>query len=114
MEVVYPRCCGLDLHKKLVVACLLTPGTGPQPQREVRSFGTMTPDLLALGDWLGANGVTHVAMESTGVYGQPIYNLLEDRFTLLLVNPQHIKAVPGRKTDPSCLRASREGPRMDR
>ena len=99
MEVVFPRCCGLDIHRKLVVACVLTPGDGPAPRREVRSFGAMTADLLALADWLETNGVTHVAMESTGVYWKPVFNLLEDRFTLLLVNPQHIKAVPGRKTD---------------
>jgi transposase len=99
MDVVYERCCGLDIHKKLIVACLLTPGPGAQPVKEVRSFGTMTADLLDLADWLGAAGCTHVAMESTGVYWKPIYNLLEDQFTLLLVNPKHFRAVPGRKTD---------------
>ena len=99
MEVVYPRCWGLDIHKKLVVACVITPGDDSAPRKEVRSFATMTDDLLTLGDWLAERGVTHVAMESTGVYWQPIYNLLEDRFELLLVNAQHIKAVPGRKTD---------------
>ncbi|HVE74838.1 MAG TPA: IS110 family transposase [Mycobacteriales bacterium] len=99
MEVVYPRCCGLDIHKKLVVACLITPGDDGAPRKEVRSFGTMTDDLLALGDWLVDAGCTHVAMESTGVYWRPLYNLLEESFTLLLVNAQHIKAVPGRKTD---------------
>jgi transposase len=99
MEVVHPRCCGLDIHKDLIVACALTPGASQGSAKEIRSFGTMTPDLLALGDWLSSRGVTQVAMESTGIYWQPIYNLLEDRFTLLLVNPQHMKAVPGRKTD---------------
>jgi transposase len=99
MEVVYGRCCGLDIHKKLVVACLITPGEDGTPQKEIRSFSTMTDDLLALGDWLAGAGCTHVAMESTGVYWKPIYNLLESRFALLLVNAQHIKAVPGRKTD---------------
>ena len=68
MEVVYEHCCGLDIHKKLVVACAITPGRSGQPQKEIRSFGTMTADLLALSDWLGAKGVTQVAMESTGVY----------------------------------------------
>ena len=68
MDVVYERCCGLDIHKQLVVACLLTPGAGAQPAKEVRSFGTMTAELLDLADWLHAAGVTHVAMESTGVY----------------------------------------------
>ena len=70
-----------------------------QPNKEIKSFGTMTDDLLELSDWLFANGVTHVAMESTGVFWKPIYNLLEGQFELLLVNAAHIKAVPGRKTD---------------
>src|SRR5206468_310473 len=110
MQVVYERCCGLDIHKRTVVACLIVPSIpavpGPPPIKqphkeikEVRSFGTMTEDLLKLSDWLLSNGVTHVAMESTGVYWKPIYNLLEGSFELLLVNAQHIKAVPGRKTD---------------
>lgn len=99
MEALYERCCGLDVHKKTVVACLVTPGPGRRPNKEVRTFGTMTDDLLALAEWLAAAGCTHVAMESTGVYWQPIWNLLEGRFELLLVNAQHIKAVPGRKTD---------------
>jgi transposase len=68
VEALYERCCGLDIHKKLVVACLITPGPKGAAQKEVRSFGTMTDDLLRLGDWLDAHGVTHVAMESTGVY----------------------------------------------
>jgi transposase len=99
METLYQRCCGLDIHKRTVVACLITPGPDGQPQKAVRTFGTMSDDLLQLGDWLAAAGCTHVAMESTGVYWQPIYNLLEGQFDLLLVNAQHIKAVPGRKTD---------------
>jgi transposase len=99
MDVVYSRCCGLDVHKQSVVACLITPGPGSRPAKEIRTFETMTADLLALGDWLAEAGCTHVAMESTGVYWPPVWNLLEDRFTLLLVNARHIKAVPGRKTD---------------
>ncbi len=99
MEVVYPRCCGLDLHKKRVVACLIVPGADGMPQKEVRTFGTMTGDLLALAGWLAEAGCTHVAMESTGVYWKPVYNLLEGTFELLLVNARHMKAVPGRKTD---------------
>jgi transposase len=99
MEVVYERCCGLDVHKKMVVACRILPGEVGVPRKEIRTFGTMTRDLLALADWLREAGVTHVAMESTGVYWKPIYNLLEDAFALLVVNAQHIKAVPGRKTD---------------
>jgi transposase len=87
------------VHKKSVVACLwITPATG-EASKETRTFSTMTADLLALGDWLKSQGVTHVAMESTGVYWRPIYNLLEGHFELLVVNAQHIKAVPGRKTD---------------
>jgi transposase len=95
MEVVHARCCGLDVHKRQVVACLLTPAG-----KEVQTFGTMTAEVLRLADWLQAGGCTHVAMESTGVFWKPIYNLLEGSdLTLLVVNAQHIKAVPGRKTD---------------
>jgi transposase len=99
VEVLHDRCCGLDVHQKTVVACLITPGRGGQVQKEIRTFGTMTADLLELADWLRAAACTQVAMEATGVYWQPIWNLLEDEFTLLLVNARHIKAVPGRKTD---------------
>jgi transposase len=99
MEVIYERCCGLDVHKKSVTACLIVPGAGGAPRKEVRRFGTMTDDLLGMADWLAGAGCTHVALESTGVYWQPIWNLLEDRFELLLVNARHVKAVPGRKTD---------------
>jgi transposase len=99
MDVVYERCCGLDIHKQLVVACLIVPGPNGQPVKELRSCGTMTADLLELADWLSGAGCTHVAMESTGVYWKPIYNLLEGQFELLLVNPKHFRAVPGRKTD---------------
>ncbi len=95
MEVVHERCCGLDVHKKTVVACVITPKA-----RQVRTFGTVTQDLLELGEWLVAEGVTHVAMESTGVYWKPVFNLLEGcELELLVVNARHIKAVPGRKTD---------------
>jgi transposase len=99
MQVVYERCCGLVVHKSTVVACLLTPDSGGRPQREVRTFGTMTDDLLAMMDWLVSRSCTHVAMESTGVYWKPIYNLLEGTLQVLVVNAQHMKAVPGRKTD---------------
>jgi transposase len=99
MDVLHARCCGLDVHKRTVVACLiLTPPSGPAT-KTVRTFGTMTSDLLALADWLASAGCTHVAMESTGVFWRPIYNLLEGLFELLVVNAQHLKAVPGRKTD---------------
>jgi transposase len=99
MEVVYERCCGLDVHKETVVACVVVPGAGKQPHKEIRTFNTMTTDLLQLADWLTAQGVTHVALESTGVYWKAPWNILESSFTLLLVNAQHIKQVPGRKTD---------------
>jgi transposase len=99
MEIVYERCCGRDVHKRTVVACLLVPGPAGAPSKEIRTFGTMTRDLLALSDWLAAAGCTHVAMESTGVFWKPIYNLLEGSFELVVVNAQHSKAVPGRKTD---------------
>jgi transposase len=99
MEVVYPRCCGLDIHKRTVVACRIVSGPDARPQKEVRTFGTMTDDLLALADWLDEAGVTHAALEATGVYWQPLWNLLEDRFALLLVNAYHVRQVPGRKTD---------------
>lgn len=99
LDVLYERCCGLDLHKKSGTACRIVPGPDGRPRKEIRTFGTMTADLLALGDWLAAGGVTHVAMESTGVYWKPVWNLFEDRFTLLLVNAAHVKQVPGRKRD---------------
>ncbi len=94
MNVLYERCCGLDVHKKSVVACLLTPAG-----KQIKTFGTMTSDILRMADWLQQEECTHVAMESTGVYWKPIYNLLEGQFELLVINAQHIKAVPGRKTD---------------
>jgi transposase len=99
MDAIYERCCGLDIHKKTVVACLIVPGEGRHVRKEIRTFGTMTDDLLALADWLAAENVTHVALESTGVFWKPLFNLLEDRFQLLLVNARDIKQVPGRKTD---------------
>jgi transposase len=99
MEVVYPRCCGLDVHKQTVVACRILLGPDGQLLKERRTFPTVTRGLLALADWLTEGEVTHVAMESTGVYWKPVWNLLEESFQLLLVNAQHIKQVPGRKSD---------------
>ena len=99
MEVVYRHCAGLDVHKKVVVAAIIVLDALGKLYRETRSFGTMTGDLLELSDWLLSLGVTHVAMESTGEYWKPVYNILENNFELLLINAQHIKAVPGRKTD---------------
>lgn len=95
MEVTYTHCCGLDVHKRGVTACVITPAG-----KEVREYTTFTKDLLALGDWLVGQGVTHVAMESTGVYWEPVYNVLEGlELTVWVINAQHIKGVPGRKTD---------------
>src|SRR6266540_315179 len=99
MDVVYPCCCGIDIHKQSAVACVIVSETKGPPRKEIRTFGTMTDDLLALADWLASKAVTHVAMESTGVYWKAPFNLLEGQFDLLLANAQHIKAVPGRKTD---------------
>lgn len=99
MRIEYERCCGLDVHKRAVVACVLVPDGKGGRQKQTRTFSTMTVEILAMADWLQQAGCTHVAMESTGVYWQPIFNLLEGQFEVLVVNAQHIKAVPGRKTD---------------
>ena len=99
MQVIHQRCAGLDVHKKTVVACVLITQPDGGVQKHTATFGTMTPDLLTLSDWLKGHQVTHAAMESTGVYGRPIYQLLEGNCTLLLANAQHIKRMPGRKTD---------------
>jgi transposase len=99
MDVVYPICAGMDVHKKDVKVCLITREAPGRRRQAVRTFSTMTKDLLALRDWLQDQGCEVVAMESTGVYWKPIFNLLEGDFQVLLVNPTHIKQVPGRKTD---------------
>src|SRR5205809_1888078 len=99
MERVYERCCALDVHKAQVTACVHVPDQQGERAELRAEFQTMTADLLALRDWLLGLGVTHVAMEATGVYWKPVYYLLEDDFELLLVNAQHVKNVPGRKTD---------------
>jgi transposase len=99
MEVVHTHCAGLDVHKKTVVASIIVSDPKAGLRKETRTFGTMTSDLLTLSDWLMSNGVTHVAMESTGEYWKPVFNILETNFEVLLVNAQHIKAVPGHKTD---------------
>lgn len=101
MEVVYERCAGLDVHKKSVTACRVVPAAGGGWQKETRRFETMTTELLKLADWLRAGRVTAVAMESTGVYWKPVFNILESEFEVLLVNARHIKYVPGRKSDVS-------------
>jgi transposase len=79
VDVVYARCCGLDIHQQTVVACLIVPGPNRKAQQAIRTFGTLTEELLALADWLAEHGVTQVALESTGVDWQPIWNLLEAR-----------------------------------
>jgi len=99
MDIVHTHCAGLDVHKKTVVATILVPDGQGGLHKETRTFETMTVDLLALSDWLLSHAVTHVAMESTGEYWKPIYNILENNFEVLLVNAQHVKHVPGRKTD---------------
>jgi transposase len=99
MDHLHERCAGLDVHKKTVVACIRRRDPDGAIHSQVRTFGTMTAELLALADWLDAEGVRHVAMESTGVYWKPIFNLLEGRFAVILVNAQRLKRVPGRKTD---------------
>ena len=99
MQAIIERCCGLDVHQETVVACLLIGAPGAQPTKEVRTFRTVTRDLEALRDWLRAVGVTHVGMESTGVYWRPVYAVLEGHFDLIVGNARHIRNVPGRKTD---------------
>jgi transposase len=99
MEAIAERCCGLDVHQASVVACVLVGAPGRKARKETRTFGTMTRDLGALRDWLAAEGVTHVGMESTGVYWKPVHAVLEGGFELVVGNAHHIKAVPGRKTD---------------
>src|SRR6202140_230405 len=99
MEVIVNCCAGLDVHQASVVACVNRTGRGGRSHKEVRSFGTMRDDLVALRDWLLEAGVSQVAMESTGVYWKPVYAALEDHFEVIVANAQHIKTVPGRKTD---------------
>ena len=99
MEVLYPRCAGLDVHKDTVVAAVRL-ADGGKPVSAVRQFGTTTPELLALSTWLADHGCTHVAMEATGVYWKPVWHILSDGdVTLILANASHVKNVPGRKTD---------------
>jgi transposase len=99
MQVLYDHCCGLDVHKKTVVACLMLTAASGKVSKEIRTFATTTTGLLTLADWLASQSVTHVAIESTGVYWRPVFNILEAVCTVILVNAQHVKAVPGRKTD---------------
>lgn len=99
MEITYSHCAGLDVHKKLVVACALWVNNSGKLEQETRSFATTTEELLSLSAWLSNVGVTHLAMESTGEYWKPIYNILESSFEVMVINAQHLKNVPGRKTD---------------
>jgi transposase len=99
MEILYTNCAGLDVHKKTVKVCVMTHVSNGQLQKEFRTYFTTTEELLKLSDWLKEQGCTHIAFEATGVYWKPVFNLLEGNFTVLVVNAQHIKAVPGRKTD---------------
>ena len=94
-EIIIDKGCGLDVHKETVVACVMGSGI----KKEIRTFSTKTNDLLRLKTWLSGLGITHIAMESTGPYWKPVFNVLEDGFTLILANARHIKNVPGRKTD---------------
>lgn len=99
MEEILDACCGIDVHKETLTACVMK-GSGKKMIKEIREFSTFTDDLKALGSWLKENGIIHVAIESTGVYWKPIFNILtEDHFDLMLVNARHVKNVPGRKTD---------------
>jgi transposase len=99
MEAIVERCCGLDVHQATIVACLLVGEPDRKPRKDVRTFGTMTEDLVRMRQWLQAEGCTHVGMESTGIYWMPVYAILEGHFELVVGNASHIKQVPGRKTD---------------
>lgn len=100
MDAIIERCAGLDVHEKTVVACMMMGSVKKRPQKEIRTFSTVTKGLLELAEWLEKSGCTHAAMESTGVYWKPVWNVLEGHnIELILANAQHVKNVPGRKTD---------------
>lgn len=99
MTILYPRCAGLDVHQETVSVCVLTPGRAAEPDKQIERFDTTTGELRRLREWLRANRITHAAMESTGVYWKPVFNILESACQLILVNARHVKQVPGRKTD---------------
>jgi len=99
MEAIIERVAGLDIHQATIVACVLIGTPGKKPSKETRTFGTMTRDLEALRTWLQEQGVTHVGMEATGIYWQPVYAMLESDFTVIVGNAYHMRNVPGRKTD---------------
>jgi transposase len=111
MDVLYPYCAGIDVHKKTISVCVLTPGAPSKPQQQVREYGTTTRELLELADWLFQNQVTQIGMESTGVYWKPIWNILEAAgFCLTLANAQQVKNVPGKKTDTAECVSCANGP----
>jgi transposase len=97
MQVLFAKSAGLDVHKKTVVACVMLTLLSGEVSKQVRTFAMTTESLLALADWLTSQNVTHVAMESTGIYWRPVFNILEGAFSVVLVNAQHMKAVPGHK-----------------
>src|SRR5690349_22637595 len=99
MQAIIERCCGLDVHQETVVACLLSGTAGTRARKEVRTFRTVRRELEGLREWLTAAGVTHVGMESTGIYWRPVYAVLEGHVDLIVGNARHIRNVPGRKTD---------------
>ena len=99
MEMLHARCAGIDVHKKNVKVCLIITEENGKQKKEIRTYSTMTPQLLELHDWLKEQGCSHIAFEATGVYWKPVFNLLEGDFEILVVNAHHMKAVPGRKTD---------------
>ena len=99
MEAIIECACGLDVHQSSVVACVITGAAGQPASRETQTFGAMTCDLASLREWLLEMGVTHVGMEATGVYWQPVHAALEDRFTVIVGNASHMRNVPGRKTN---------------
>jgi len=99
MQVTHKHCAGVDVHKKTVVACCLSEQRNGQLRREIRTYGTTTAELLRLSEWLVSEGITHIAMESTGEYWKPVYNILESSYEVMVVNSHHFKQVPGRKTD---------------
>jgi len=98
-DIIFPRCAGIDVHKDILAICRVYRDQDGSRIQELRMFGTMTDDLLSASDWLSEVGITHVCMESTGVYWQPVFNILDANFDVWIVNAHHLKSVPGRKTD---------------
>ena len=113
MDAIIERCAGLDVHQATVVACVLIGEAGRKPHKEIRTFSTMTQDLEAMRDWLKGHGVTHVGMESTGIYWKPVHTILEGHFELIVANAHHIKNGFGRR-DPKRAQDRRQGCRVDR